>query len=225
MRRFVLLLCALLLCALLLPLAARAQDRVCAGISFAEGLAIGRIKSDAGKVFFRRNGDRGNACPSPDAKCQDAAYLVAGDLIALGARLGGFVCVDYDSGKGDRAGWLPADAVEPAPLASDPAAWLGDWKRAGADITIEKTKDGLEATGEATFGAQDPDKVKRGAVHFGSFSGPLFLKDGQAILVDGSDISACNLRLARSGPFLFLRDNGNCGGLNVSFSGLYRQDH
>jgi hypothetical protein len=214
---------ALLLCALGASATAGAQERFCAGTSFAEGLTIGRIKPDAGRVFFRKNGDRKDACPSADAGCQDKAYLVAGDLVAMGARWRGFICVDFGAGGKDRAGWLPADAVEPAPLASDPAAWLGDWKRVEADISIEKTRDGLKATGEATFGAQDPDKARRGAIHFGSFSGPLLLKDGQATLVDSSDISACNLRLARAGDVLFVRDNMNCGGVNVSFSGLYRR--
>ncbi len=225
MRRFAFLLCALL-GALLAPCAAQAEDRFCAGVGFADGLTIGRIKADAGKVFFRKNGDRKNNCPSPEAACQDKAYLVAGDLVALGAKRGAFVCVDFDQGQGDRgqgdrAGWLPSQAIDPAPLATDPAQWLGDWKRVEADISIAQARDGLFARGEATFGARDPEKIKRGAVHTGAFVGPLTLKDGKATLLDSSDVSACALRLARAGDFLFVRDNGNCGGLNVSFSGVF----
>jgi hypothetical protein len=206
-----------------MPVAARAQDRLCNGVSFADGLTIGRIKADAGKVFFRKNGDKKNACPSPDAACQDTAYLVAGDLVALGAKRGAFICADYDKGDGDRAGWLPAEAIEPAPLAADPAQWRGDWKRVEADISIAQVKDGFVARGEATFGARDPERVKRGAVHTGEFSGALIFKDGQATLVDSRDVSGCALRLARSGDLLFVRDNMNCGGMNVSFSGVYRR--
>jgi hypothetical protein len=214
---------ALLVCAVLAPAAAQAQDRFCAGVSFADGLTIGRIKPDAEKVFFRKNGDKKTSCPSPKAACQDAAFLVPGDLVALGAKRGAFVCVDSDKGQGARAGWLPAETIEPAPLAADPAQWLGDWKRVEADISILPAKDGLIAQGEATFGALDPEKVKRGAVRTGAFAGPLIFKDGQATLVDASAVSACALRLARSGDFLFVRDNRNCGGLNVSFSGVYRR--
>ena len=214
----------LLIAALALVAAqAHAEDRFCDGVGFADGLAIGRIKADAGSVHFRKNGDKKNACPSAAPACQDKAYLVPGDLVALGAKKGEFVCVDYDIGKGDRAGWLPSSAIEPAPLAAEPKQWLGAWKRIEADITIEEGKDGLKAQGDATFGALDPDRVKRGAVNLGNFAGPLTLKDGQATVVDGDAVSGCNLRMARAGDFLFVRDNGNCGGFNVSFSGLYRR--
>jgi hypothetical protein len=141
----------------------------------------------------------------------------------LGARSGDFVCVDYDNGKGDRGGWLPSAAIEPAPLDKDPAKWVGDWKRVEADITIAQAKDGLKASGEATFGSLDPERVKRGAVNLGSFSGPLAVKDGHGRIVDDDPISGCNLKLARSGDDLFVRDNNACGGMNVSFSGLYKK--
>ncbi len=211
----------------LLPLAARAEngDRFCSGVAFADApdLVIGRIKADAGKVYFRKNGDRKSACPSAAPHCQDKAFLVPGDLVALGAKHGEFVCVDYDNGKGSRPGWLPSSALEPAPLESDPAAWLGAWKRVEADIAIEPAKDGLKASGEATFGSLDPERVKRGAVNSGSFSGPLALKAGQGRIVDDDSVSGCNLKLARAGDFLFVRDNNVCGGMNVSFSGLYNK--
>jgi hypothetical protein len=212
---------------LLLPLAARAQggERFCSGVGFSDtpDLVIGRIKAEAGKVFFRKNGERDNACPSAAPQCQDKAYLAPGDLVVLGARSGDFVCVDYDNGKGDRGGWLPSAAIEPAPLDKDPAKWVGDWKRVEADITIAQAKDGLKASGEATFGSLDPERVKRGAVNLGSFSGPLTLKDGHGRIVDEDPISGCNLKLARSGDDLFVRDNNACGGMNVSFSGLYKK--
>jgi hypothetical protein len=209
------------------PLVAQAQidGRFCSGVGFSDttDLVIGRIKADAGKVFFRKNGDRKNACPSAAPQCQDKAFLVAGDLVALGAKRGEFVCVDYDNGKGDRGGWLPSSAIEPAPLDNDPAMWLGAWKRVEADIAIEPAKDGLKASGEATYGSLDPERVKRGAVNLGSFSGPLVLKNGQGKIVDDDSVSGCNIKLARSGDFLFVRDNNVCGGMNVSFSGLYRK--
>ncbi len=182
---------------LLLPLAARAENdkNFCSGVAFADApdLVIGRIKADAGKVFFRKNGDRKSACPSAAPQCRDRAFLVPGDLVVLGARHGEFVCVDYDNGKGNRPGWLPSSAIEPAPLDNDPAAWLGAWKRVEADIAIEPAKDGLKASGEATFGALDPERVKRGAVNLGSFAGPLALKDGQGKIVDDDSVSGRNL--------------------------------
>ncbi|MCI4679307.1 hypothetical protein K9U39_10625 [Rhodoblastus acidophilus] len=209
------------------PLAARAQsdDRFCSGVDFANtpSLVIGRIKADAGKVNFRKNGDKKNACPSAAAACQEKAYLVPGDLVAVGAKRGEFTCVAYDNGKGDRGGWLPSSAIEPAPVETSPESWTGHWKRVEADITIENAKNGLQAQGEATFGALDPERVKRGAVNLGSFSGPLVLKNGQGTVVDSDSVSGCDLRMVRAGAFLFVRDNMQCGGMNVSFSGMYRK--
>ncbi len=223
MRRFALFGAAAAL--FVVPLAAQAQDdgRFCSGVSFSDepDLVIGRIKADAGKVHFRKNGGRKSPCPSAAPQCQDKAFLVPGDLVVLGAKKGEFVCVEHDNGKGSRGGWLPSVALEPAPLENDPAAWIGAWKRVEADITIEQTKNGLKASGEATYGSLDRERVERGAVNLGSFSGPLALKDGQGRIVDEDSVSGCNLKLARAGDFLFVRDNNVCGGMNVSFSGRY----
>jgi hypothetical protein len=212
---------------LVAPFAAKAQndDRVCGGVSFssASPLLVGRIKPDAKRVFFRKDGDKKNACPSAAPQCQEKAFLVPGDLVLLGARRGDFVCVEYDKGKTDRGGWLPASAIEPAPLETGPDAWIGHWKRLEADITIAKAKAGLQAEGDATFGALDPERVKRGGVNLGSFSGPLTLQDGQGKVVDDDAVSGCYLRMVRAGDFLFVRDNMQCGGFNVTFSGTYRK--
>jgi len=212
--------------------AAQTQDsadkRFCAGVGLESGAPrLGRVKAEAGKVFFLTNGSAKNACPSAAPDCREKAYVVAGDLLVLGAAHGDYVCADYDGGKGDRGGWLPAAAIQPAPMKSDAAAWRGKWKRVEAEITIQKKGDGLHAEGDATFGALDPARVHRGAVNVGEFSGSLVIKDGAAVIADPDadpkDSFACKLWLARSGEFLFVRDNGQCGGFNVSFSGLYRR--
>jgi hypothetical protein len=209
---------------------AASEDRFCSGASFSDtpALNVGRIKTDAGKVNFRKNGDAANACPSTAAVCQENAYLVPGDLVVLGVTKGDFVCVDYETAKGSRGGWLPAAAIEPAPAVTDPASWTGKWKRVEGDISIETASGGLKAVGNATFGALDPGRVKRGAVNLGEFAGPLRFKDGQATFADKDadpkePDASCRLRMARAGEVLFVQDNMQCGGLNVSFSGLYRR--
>ncbi|MDI9847624.1 hypothetical protein QM467_06055 [Rhodoblastus sp. 17X3] len=206
------------------------EDRFCSGASFSDtpALNVGRIKADAGKVNFRKNGDAANACPSTGADCQEKAYLVPGDLVVLGVTKGDFVCVDYETAKGSRGGWLPASAIEPAPAATDPTSWAGKWKRIEANISIETAGGGLKAEGSASFGSLDPDRVKRGAVNSGEFSGPLLVKGGQAVFTDKDadpkePDASCRLRMARAGEVLFVQDNMQCGGLNVSFSGLYRR--
>jgi hypothetical protein len=206
-----------------------ADERFCAGVGYDDAAAVmtGKVKADAGKVHFLKNGAADNACPSLAPDCQQKPYIVPGDLVVLGAKFGDYVCADYDGGRGDLGGWLPAAAIEPAPAETDPAAWIGDWKRVEAKIKIRKGDEGLTAEGDATFGALDPSRVKRGAVNVGEFSAPLLIKDGNASLIDKDadpkDSFACRLRFARSGSFLFVRDNMQCGGFNVSFSGLYRR--
>jgi hypothetical protein len=210
--------------------AASSEDRFCSGKSFSDtpALNVGRIKADAGKVNFRKNGDAANACPSAAADCQEKAYLVPGDLAVLGVTKGDFVCVDYQTAKGGRGGWLPSSAIDPAPAMTDPASWTGRWKRVEADIGIETAGGGLKAEGNATFGALDPGRVKRGAVNLGEFAGPLRIKDGQANFTDKDadpkqPDASCRLRMVRAGEVLFVQDNMQCGGMNVSFSGLYRR--
>jgi hypothetical protein len=211
---------------------AHAENRFCAGAGFSDTpvLMIGKVKSTETRVKFARNGDEKNpSCPSAAAECQDRAFLVPGDLVVMGGKLGEFICADYNSAKGDRGGWLPAAALEPANVSTNPADWSGDWTRVEAEIKIKNSGGSLRAEGNATFGALDPSRVKRGAVNLGDFSGPLVLQGGQATFSDKDidpkkpDDFGCRLRMARAGDLLFVQDNMQCGGMNVSFSGLYRR--
>ncbi len=211
--------------------AALAEDRFCAGGDFSDSpnLRIGKIATNAPRVNFLRNGDEKIACPSVERDCRDKAFLVPGDLVVLGRRLDAFICVDYWTAQSGRSGWLPAIAVEPTPVLGDPADWIGDWKRVEAEIVITNSGAGLRAEGNATYGSLDPDRVKRGAVNLGDFSGPLDLFGGQATFADKDanpnqpDDFGCRIRMARAESFLFVQDNGQCGGMNVSFTGLYQR--
>ena len=60
-------------------------------------------------------------------------------------------------------------------------------------------------------------------VNEGSFSAQAPLAAGQKELVfkEGDDESSCVVKLHRRGPYLVASDNNNCGGLNVSFGGIY----
>jgi hypothetical protein len=222
------------LCCAILALcasAAQADDRFCAGANFSDGptLRIGQIAADAPRVDFVRNGDVNLRCPSVERGCRDKAFLVARDLVVIGRRLDEFVCVDYWTAKSTRSGWLPAIALSPAKVSVNPADWSGDWKRVEAEIKISTNAGKLQAEGHATYGALNPDRVKRGAVNLGEFSGPVVLAEGQGTFadkdVDGNkpDSPGCRIRMARAEKSLFVQDNGQCGGMNVSFTGLYRR--
>lgn len=227
MRRLIFSLAGLAVCGA----AAQADDRFCAGANFSDGptLRIGQIAADAPHVDFVRNGDVDIRCPSVEPGCRDKAFLVAKDLVVIGRKFDEFVCADYWTAKSARSGWLPAIALSPAKVSVDPADWSGDWKRVEAEIKITNAGGALTAQGSASFGALDPDRVKRGAVNSGEFSGPLVLADGQATFTDKDvdpnkpDSFGCRVRLARAADSLFVQDNGQCGGANVSFTGLYKR--
>lgn len=193
----------------------------CDGVGFADALRFARVKAEFAPLHFVKSGDKVKTCPSDAPACAEKAFLIAGDLVTLGATVKNFTCVDYANDKGDRAGFLPSAALAPEASIVDPAQWTGNWRRIEAEITIESSKTGLSGHGEATFGALDPARVKRGAVNSGAFSGPLKLENGEGKIVDSDDVSGCNVKLARVGEVLIVRDNGFCGGANVSFSGFY----
>ena len=191
--------------------------------------------------FYKNRTERTPHCPVEVDGCQLKAFLVPGDLVLAGPDMEDFTCAAYISTGAQRTrghvhqtiGFLPRSelkALVPSPLSA--AQWRGTWRRAAeADIRIEAGEAGkLKITGHATYGAQDPERVKRGAVHVGELEGSVALPAATMIALgdgyDGSkppgdDRADCRARLRLFGPYLVVEDNGGCGGNNVSFTGVY----
>lgn len=154
-----------------------------------------------------------------------------GDVVlTLPGQHRGHVCASFANRSGrETHGWLPSDALValPTPKIED-KDWLGAWVRTEARITIKRGKVGkLAIEGEATYGAGDPRRVASGAVNMGEFSGTA-RRSGDVVLVADSDVASfeaakdgCAVRMRRIGPYLLVEDNNICGGMNVTFSGLY----
>lgn len=128
--------------------------------------------------------------------------------------------------------YLPVAALRMLP-ATEPALdeWVGHWKTGEQDITISNAASGqLAVEGTATFGAHDPDRVKRGAVNTGEVSGIAAPQgnrlafnqgdDGKTLPFNEADDNACRIRMDRVGPYLWAWEQG-CGGMGVSFDGVY----
>ncbi|KQQ14821.1 hypothetical protein ASF53_08215 [Methylobacterium sp. Leaf123] len=207
--------------------------------SLSEGpaLGFGRITA-TGRTAFVKDGLEKRGCPDASAECRERAYLVTGDPVILGERRGGYLCASYRGAKGDlaRTGWIPADAVAaepPAPVTLDD--WLGIWTQAEGRIQVKRgNKPGtLSIAGDATWGAGSPEQVARGSVHLGEMSGTVTPKGDSAsfamgdkgtLPVEKGDETTCKVWLRRFGPWLVVEDNLACGGLNVSFRGVYRRE-
>ncbi|WP_221090548.1 hypothetical protein [Deinococcus aquaedulcis] len=140
--------------------------------------------------------------------------LSSGELVLQGPAVAGRRCT-YVPGEAGRSGTLNAGDTEPLPL---PAALeTGTWERdANAGLTL-KAKDAsgaLTLTGSAVF------PTAGGSVNVGHLNGPLRRADSPRrwLYADGD----CALTLWPLGPWLLVQDNQKCGGLNVTFAGLYR---
>jgi len=175
------------------------------------------------------------------------AYVVAGDLLVATATLGRFTRVAYvNHHHRARSGWIESAALRQtfSPMPA-PHTWRGEWIAGEIDADIEissgKMSDSLRLDANATWGTNDPVRVRNGAVHDGGFAvEALPDKDLIAFTVDwtrdqqgvqslaalpysAGDVDDCRVAMRLLGPYLLVRDNDNCGGVNVTFSGLYRR--
>ena len=205
-------------------------------------LRLMRVQSEAPRVnFIESRTDKKQQCPSNAEACKRRGFLTPGDEVIAGPNHGGFTCVTYISPDAKRvkgkfaetSGFIPTvDLWEVPPRAPTFQAWQGKWNRTEeGEIEITGKLHGkLVVAGEATFGGHDPDRVKRGAVNGGALEGEgtprgnvLAIGEGydgsKALKVDmGAD---CQARLRLFGRYLVVEDNLGCGGMNVSFIGVY----
>jgi hypothetical protein len=251
MRRLATLVILLLALALAAP--ARAGDKAASDCNPMPDLifhgaepVLRQVRPGPGRVHFVVNGSDRAGCPSAADDCKRRTFLVAGDAVVVTGTQGDYACATFAGpapSQPSTSGWLPSAAlVAPAPSIDASAgtqdAWLGDWQSGPEEhIRITRAPDGLMAlAGDATFGASDPDRVKRGAVNTGDFSAVVAPAGGHLAFLVGDGgrplpydaarartQSLCGLRLWRTGPYLVVADNLQCGGMNVTFTGVYRR--
>jgi hypothetical protein len=222
--------------AVIISAAVHAEDAPCGNmpnLPADEPLTLGRVSTAADRVHFVKDAAAQPGCPNQKPACLERAYVVPGDLVILTARRDAFVCATYINAKGiETSGWLPAVAVaddKAPPVAA--ADWLGKWSRVEAEIRVKAGKAGaLAIEGDATFGAKDPARVKRGGVNVGEIAADVtpagdrlsFAMGEDATLpVDKGDEFTCRVWMRRLGPWLIVNDNNHCGGFNIAFSGFY----
>lgn len=200
-----------------------------------------RVTGSAQRVHFIENlSTKKTFCPADTEACRRKGFVVPGDTVLAGVTANGLTCVSYIAPNAKRvkdefpetSGFLPASALVEQPQAALTFDdWFGTWTRsAEGEIDIMRSPDGkLKILGSATFGAKDPRRVKVGAVNMGELDGEALPKGNMLALGPGydgtkpfgDDRSECRARLRLFGRYLVVEDNLACGGMNVSFTGIY----
>jgi len=153
--------------------------------------------------------------------------------VLVGSSVDGFRCAMFRSANGrETRGFLPsAVLVDQSTAPPALADWVGRWVRDDeASITIKVEGSALTVGGQATWGARDPERVRRGGVNTGDID-TVATPRGNLIAIgvgyDGADppdiakVDDCRARLRLFGPYLAVEDNTGCGGMNVTFTGVY----
>ena len=176
---------------------------------------IGKVK--AARAYF--HSDEREDCPE-GANCRRKAYLVPRNEVIVNRVRNAFACVWYSPMKGNpTVGWLKASelSIFTPPKIIGTKAWLGEWvyEGNGIEFTDNKLAGFLNVTGNATW------KGLGDNVHVGEIDGRYGPLDGVINYSDGDDEYDCKITMRRIGNYLIVADNLKCGGVNVTFSGVY----
>jgi hypothetical protein len=184
--------------------------------SDAQEFRLARVTGGRGERAYFYGDDEG--CPAPNAKCRQKAYVVPGDVLIVSRSFGDFACAWYQPARGhETVGWIPANqlavsAPEPNP---PPARWLGEWEFYDDSLRVGRGKGArLSISGEAFWHGANPGNIHTGEVN--GESAPA----GNTLKVEDDP---CKLTLRLVGDYLIAADNGECGGANVRFDGVYRR--
>ncbi len=171
------------------------------------------------KIFFY--GDDKD-CPTGE-NCRAKSYVIPGDEVLAGEQYGSYTCVWYQRAKGDETvGWIETSSLELG--YEDPEEtknrWTGKWVDGQNEINFApaKLKGAFVIAGNAMWqGAGDN-------VHVGEIEGTES-PEGNEIKIGAkeTDEFACKVSMKIVGKYLIVSDNMNCGGANVSFTGVYKK--
>jgi hypothetical protein len=213
------------------PAVAESNPGDCNGVNFdvKQPLRISRVIA-APRAQFVKSRWEDASCPADTAACRSKAYLVPGDLALTGATRGPYTCIAYQSRDRKQiwtSGWIATAAL--VPVERSPARqlsdWTGTWTHAGGEITISAGKKGmLEIDGEHIYpGAQNVQTGVIGAIVRPANDMLAFAGDGSVAFDTAAADGTCLVRMQRIGEFLLVEDNSQCGGVMVTFTGLYRR--
>lgn len=187
----------------------------------AKNFGIGIVKGKKGtRVFFHE--DDTDKCPE-GASCRTSSYVISDDIVITNRTRGDFVCAWYSGVNGNsKVGWLKRADLEFPEMVHDSSepVWIGEWRYASNSIsfTSNKLAGSLNVKGNAVW------KGLGDNVHVGELDGRFPIRNGVVEYSDGDSEFDCKatMRLVAE-KYLIVADNMNCGGANVTFSGIYRK--
>ncbi len=209
---------------LALPITAQASeddDGMCRNGVFTENnpaLSLARVTARPRAHFFADM----DGCPQAGARCQQRSYLVTGNKVVTGRRIGGWTCVFYPGGGGGTAGWMASSSLSVLPVNPAPTqdAWLGEWDSDGARyVTFSRKGADLRIKGTAFWPSRNVDLRSRpGGPNIGEVDGAARAR-GNRLHEEG-----CSVTFVLLGAWLAASDpTRDCDGMNVTFSGIYKR--
>ncbi|NWH08992.1 MAG: hypothetical protein HXY22_10190 [Alphaproteobacteria bacterium] len=229
---------ALIVLAAVTPAVAQgAESALCSRFGGGDFAAVALRQVTLGEnLYFIKAEDEDTTCPANTENCLGKSYLVPGDQVLVMGMVNEFACTAFVDAKGAvTTGFLPKSRLEESPPDRLAAAddWEGTWKSEPlATLKLMPGKRGAYAIlGDAVW-ASSKESMEQGSVNTGELRGEAAPVDGVisfAMSQNGQVEAAeagefdCAIWMRRLGPYLLVKDNLNCGGHNVTFSGVYRR--
>lgn len=165
-----------------------------------------------------------DGCLDKGATCPARGYVIPGDRVLTSKVHGAYTCAFYPGRGGGTAGWVETARLRPLPVERAPRAeaWVGQWSTEGDNgVTIHRRGEAFEIDGEAYWPSANPPIEERpGGPNIGSIGGMLRVEGNRAEYDEGE---GCQVSFTLIGELLIAGDNHQCGGMNVSFSGVYKR--
>ncbi len=162
-------------------------------------------------------------CGVSGPACDGRRYVVPGDVVVTGSVVGQYVCALFHSKTTESAGFLLRSelAFKPMAAAMPQGAWIGTWRDGDDEITLRAAGTALAVTGYAFWPSAAPSEYQS-SPHLGEVSGTA-RPVSNTVVFAGKSVDDCRVSLTLLPPYLLARDNRQCGGMNVSFTGVYRK--
>jgi hypothetical protein len=181
------------------------------------------------RVYFYHT-EQVEGCPALTDACRRKGYVLPGDLVLVSGTKGPLAYVDYVKDGKWSAGWVKNTALLDVPIPPVSfSSWLGTWSwntldqdSASLEIKRDRQAGFISVHGFAFWTGRVFGAGHQRALHDGELE-DRGLPNGRHIVFgkDAKGYGDCRVDMELIGPYLVADDNNQCGGLNVTFSGVY----